>query len=77
MITRPSLPGYAASSVLTSSPLGENVIDLVEVLLRGEGSDCEVQLAGGSRLRVGRPRREALERRLGGTSPSSSTRGAT
>jgi two-component system LytT family response regulator len=43
-------------------------LDLVEVLLRGAGSEYEVQLTGGARLRVGRSRREALERRLGGTS---------
>jgi two-component system LytT family response regulator len=43
-------------------------LDLVEVLLRGEGSEYEAQLTGGARLRVGRSRREALERRLGATS---------
>lgn len=42
-------------------------LDRVESLLQGEGSEYEVQLAGGVRLRVGRSRREALERRLGGT----------
>ena len=40
-------------------------LDLVEALLRSEGSEYEVQLKGGARLRVGRSRREALERRLG------------
>jgi two-component system LytT family response regulator len=42
-------------------------LDLVEALLRGEGSEYEIQLTGGARLRVGRSRREALERRLGRT----------
>ena len=42
-------------------------LDRVELLLRREGSEYEVQLAGGVRLRVGRSRREALERRLGAT----------
>ena len=37
------------------------------VLLRSEGSDYQVQLRGGVKLRVGRSRREALERRLGRT----------
>lgn len=41
-------------------------LDRIELLLRREGSEYEVQLAGGVRLRVGRSRREALERRLGG-----------
>ena len=40
-------------------------IDLVETLLRSEGSDYHVQLRGGTRLRVSRSRREALEQRLG------------
>jgi two-component system, LytTR family, response regulator len=38
---------------------------LVDVLLRSEGSDYEVQLKGGVRLPVGRSRREAFERRFG------------
>jgi two-component system LytT family response regulator len=42
-------------------------LELVEALLRSEGSEYEVQLKGGARLRVGRSRREALERRLGRT----------
>lgn len=40
-------------------------LDLVDTLLRGTAGDYEVQLKGGVRLRVGRSRREALERRLG------------
>ncbi|HEX8903607.1 MAG TPA: LytTR family DNA-binding domain-containing protein [Longimicrobiaceae bacterium] len=40
-------------------------LDQIEALLRSEGSEYEVQLKGGARLRVGRSRREALERRLG------------
>lgn len=40
-------------------------LDLVETLLRSEGSDYQVQLQGGARLRVSRSRREALEQRLG------------
>lgn len=40
-------------------------LDLVEMLLRRRGSAYEVQLRGGVRLRVGRSRREALERQLG------------
>jgi two-component system LytT family response regulator len=40
-------------------------LDLVETLLRSEGSDYHVQLKGGTRLRVSRSRREALEQRLG------------
>ncbi len=40
-------------------------LDLVDALLRSEGSEYEVQLRGGVRLRVGRSRREALERQLG------------
>jgi len=42
-------------------------IDLVDSLLRGAGGDYEVQLKDGTRLRVSRSRREALERRLGVT----------
>ena len=40
-------------------------IELVDVFLKGEGGDYEVQLKNGARLRVSRSRREALERRLG------------
>jgi two-component system LytT family response regulator len=40
-------------------------IELVEVFLRAEGGDYEVQLKNGVRLRVSRSRREALEARLG------------
>ena len=40
-------------------------LDLVDALFRSEGSEYQVQLKGGLRLRVGRSRREALERRLG------------
>lgn len=40
-------------------------LELIEAVLRSEGSEYEVQLKGGARLRVGRSRREALERRLG------------
>lgn len=40
-------------------------LDLVDALLRSEGSEYAVQLKGGLRLRVGRSRREELERRLG------------
>lgn len=40
-------------------------LDLVDTLLRSEGSEYHVQLKSGVRLRVGRSRREALERRLG------------
>jgi two-component system LytT family response regulator len=40
-------------------------VDLVDVFLRGEGGDYEVQLKNGAKLRVSRSRREALERRLG------------
>jgi two-component system, LytTR family, response regulator len=43
-------------------------IDLIESLLRGGAGDYEVQLRGGVRLRVGRSRRELLEKRLGKTS---------
>ena len=42
-------------------------LDLVDTLLRGEGSEYQLLLKGGVRLRVGRSRREALERRLGRT----------
>lgn len=41
-------------------------IELIETLLRHEGSEYEVQLRGGLRLRVGRSRLEALEKQLGG-----------
>jgi len=40
-------------------------LELVDVFLRGEGGDYEVQLKNGTRLRVSRARREALEQRLG------------
>jgi two-component system, LytTR family, response regulator len=40
-------------------------VELVDVFLRGEGGDYEVQLKNGVRLRVSRSRREALEKRLG------------
>ena len=43
-------------------------IDLVDSLLRGGAGDYEVQLKSGVRLRVGRSRREILEKRLGKTS---------
>lgn len=42
-------------------------LDLVDTLLRGEGSEYQLLLRGGTRLRVGRSRREELERRLGRT----------
>lgn len=42
-------------------------LDLIDVFLRAEGGDYEVQLKNGVRLRVSRSRREALERRLGVT----------
>lgn len=42
-------------------------LDLVDTLLRGEGSEYELLLKGGARLHVGRSRREELERRLGRT----------
>jgi two-component system LytT family response regulator len=42
-------------------------LDLIDALLRSEGSEYHVQLKGGVLLRVGRSRREALERRLGRT----------
>ena len=41
-------------------------LDLIDSLLRHEGSEYEVQLKNGLRLRVGRSRLEALEKRLGG-----------
>lgn len=41
-------------------------LDLVEALLRQEGSEYHVRLRGGVRLRVGRSRRAAVEQRLGG-----------
>jgi two-component system, LytTR family, response regulator len=41
-------------------------IELIETLLRHEGSEYEVQLKSGLRLRVGRSRLDALEKRLGG-----------
>jgi two-component system LytT family response regulator len=40
-------------------------LELIDVFLRAEGGDYEVQLKNGARLRVSRSRREALERRLG------------
>jgi two-component system LytT family response regulator len=40
-------------------------LDRVESLLRGRGGAYEVQLKSGITLRVGRTRREELERRLG------------
>jgi len=40
-------------------------LDLVEVLLRSEGSEYHVQLKTGVTLRVSRSRREQLEQRLG------------
>lgn len=40
-------------------------LDRVEMLLRGGQGSYEVQLRDGTRLRVGRSRREELERRLG------------
>ena len=40
-------------------------LDLIEALHRGTGGDYEVQLKGGTRVRVSRSRREALERWLG------------
>jgi two-component system LytT family response regulator len=42
-------------------------VELVDVFLRGEGGDYEVQLKNGIRLKVSRSRREALEQRLGVT----------
>jgi two-component system LytT family response regulator len=40
-------------------------LDLIDTLLRHEGSEYEVQLKNGVRLRVGRSRLDALEKRLG------------
>ena len=40
-------------------------LELVEALHRGTGGDYEVQLKGGTRVRVSRSRREALEKWLG------------
>jgi two-component system, LytTR family, response regulator len=40
-------------------------LDRIDTLLRGGGGDYEVQLKDGTRLRVSRSRREALEQRLG------------
>ena len=40
-------------------------LELVDLFLKGEGGDYEVQLKSGVRLRVSRTRREALEQRLG------------
>src|SRR6185437_2987027 len=40
-------------------------LDRIDTLLRGAGGDYEVQLKDGTRLRVNRSRREALEQRLG------------
>lgn len=40
-------------------------LELVDLFLKGEGGDYEVQLKNGVRLRVSRTRREALEHRLG------------
>ncbi|BAH39723.1 MAG TPA: DNA-binding response regulator [Gemmatimonas aurantiaca] len=40
-------------------------IDVIDTLLRGEGSDYQLVLRNGVRLRVGRSRREALEALLG------------
>ena len=42
-------------------------LELIDVFLRAEGGDYEVQLKNGVRLRVSRSRREALERHLGVT----------
>jgi two-component system LytT family response regulator len=42
-------------------------VELIDVFLRGEGGDYEVQLKSGVRLKVSRSRREALEQRLGVT----------
>jgi two-component system LytT family response regulator len=41
-------------------------LDLIESLIRSEGSEYHVVMKSGVRLRVGRSRREALEQRLGG-----------
>ena len=43
-------------------------LELVDLFLKGEGGDYEVQLKNGAKLRVSRSRREALEQRLGVTS---------
>ena len=40
-------------------------VDRIDTLLRGAGGDYEVLLKDGTRLRVARSRREALEQRLG------------
>jgi len=40
-------------------------LDLIDTLLRHEGSEYEVQLKNGVRLRVGRSRLDALEKHLG------------
>ena len=40
-------------------------VDLVDALIRTPSSDYEVQLRGGVRLRIGRSRREEVQRRLG------------
>jgi two-component system, LytTR family, response regulator len=40
-------------------------LDRIQMILRSGGADHEVQLKNGSRLRVGRSRREELEQRLG------------
>ena len=40
-------------------------LDLIETFHRGAGGDYEVQLKGGTRLKVSRSRREELEKRLG------------
>lgn len=42
-------------------------LDLIDVFLRAEGGDYDVQLKNGVRLKVSRSRREALERKLGVT----------
>lgn len=41
-------------------------LDLIQTLLRSEGSEYHVIMKGGARFRVGRSRREVLEQRLGG-----------
>jgi len=46
-------------------------IALVDVFLKGEGGDYEVQLKSGVKLRVSRSRREALELKLGVSGPNS------
>ena len=40
-------------------------LDLVDTLHRGAGGDYELQLKNGTRVKVSRSRREALERWLG------------